>query len=303
MNATKIKTAWSYFAIYIIWGSVYLGVRFVLETLPPFLATGFRFTVAGGLLTLYALLKGCAMPAKDNWIHSAKVGVVAFSLSFGLTAWAQVIVPSSIAALIAALEPAWFVIFDWFFFHGPRPSARVAVAQVIGFSGCAMLVLAEPDPNIAMKGSYIFWVGVILFGNLCWAYGALYSRGPGTPRDPTLASGMQMLCGGVALLIAAGLSGDFGRLGGISLKSTLALCYVILFGSLLAYSSYVYLLRTQPLDKVAAHAFVNPIVAVIVGWAFADERITMNVLIAAALIVISVLMTIYGGRRAISDRK
>ena len=303
MNATKLKTAWSYFAIYIIWGSSYLGIRFTLETLPPFFVTGFRFTTAGIALIAYALFKGCSMPTKGNWTHAAKVGVLAFSLSFGMTACAQTVVPSSIAALIVALEPAWFVIFDWLFFHGPRPSARVAVAQLIGFSGCAVLVLAEPDPNIAIKSSYIFWVGVILLGNLCWTYGALYSRGPGAHKDPTLASGMQMFCGGVAMFLVAILSGDLGRLGDASSKSIVALCYLIFFGSLLAYSSYVYLLRTQPLDKVAAHAFVNPIVAVFAGWAFADERVTTNVLIAAALIIVSVLVTIYGGRGKRAARK
>lgn len=303
MNATKIKTAWSYFAIYIIWGSSYLGLRFVLETMPPFFVTGVRFTLAGIILVAYALFKGSSKPTKSNWMHAAKVGVMAFSLSFGLMACAQTVVPSSITALIVAIEPAWFVIFDWLFFHGPRPSVRVAIAQLIGFSGCAVLILAEPDPDIAMKGSYIFWLGAILLGNLCWTYGALYSRGQGAHKNPTLASGMQMFCGGAAMFLVAVLSGDLGRLGGVSLKSILALCYLIFFGSLLAYSSYVYLLRTQPLDKVAAHAFVNPIVAVIAGWALAGERITTGVLIAAALIIVSVLLTIYGGRRAISDRK
>lgn len=305
MDAKRLKTAWCYFAIYIIWGSAYLGVRFVLETLSPFFATGFRFTAAGLVLIVYSFLRGTTLPTCENWVHAAKVGVMAFSLAFGLTAWAQVVVPSSVAALIVALEPAWFVIFDWLFFKGPRPSARVAVAQAIGFAGCAVLVLADPDPaqTLSMRGAYIFWVGVILVGNLCWTYGALYSRSEKAHRDPTLTSGMQMFCGGLALLAASVAVEGGGGFAGISAKSLLSLCYVIVFGSLVGYSSYVFLLRTQPLDKVAAHAFVNPIVAVIVGWALAGERITAGVLIAAAMIIVSVIMTVYGGRGARSDRQ
>lgn len=286
----------SYLAIYIVWGSTYLAIRLSLETLPMFFISTVRFLTAGSILILYARLSGCAKPTPANWIIATKSGLLSFFISFGLLTWAQRVLPSSVAALIISLEPAWFVILDWLCFSGKRPTSRIVLAQLIGFTGCALLIFAEPPGETSgaiAQGNYTLSALAVLGCGFAWVYGSLLSRSSASHPNPTMASGMQMFAGGVAFLAAATLTGDFAKLGDASLRSVSALAYLIVFGSLFAYSSYVFLLRTQPTPKVAAHTFVNPIVAVILGWAIAGERITPIMLVAAVLVVISVILTVY----------
>lgn len=295
-SVSKIKFIVAYFAIYVIWGTTYLCISFSLETLPPFFICTVRFLIAGLVLILYARHKGCALPTKEQWVIAAKCGVLSFFISYGTLTWAQRTIPSSVAALIISLEPAWFVLIDWLLFGGPRPTKKIAFAQSLGFVGCALLVLAAPTDASGTGVSYNRYIlaGLsLLICNFTWVYGSLLSRSPASHPDPTMASGLQMFTGGIALLAASLISGDFAHLGGASLKSALSLLYLTAFGSLFAYSAFVFLLRTQPSARVAAHTFVNPIIAVALGWAFAGEAISPRTLVAAALVIASVILTTY----------
>lgn len=295
-SISKIKLAVAYFAIYIIWGTTFLCITFSLETLPPFFICTFRFLVAGLVLILYARHKGCAVPTKEQWVVAAKCGVLSFFISYGTLTWAQKTIPSSVAALIISLEPAWFLLIDWLLFKGPSPTKKIAFAQSLGFVGCAILVLAEPAGAASANAPYSRYIlaGLsLLICNFTWVYGSLLSRSPSSHPDPTMASGLQMFTGGLALLAASIFSGDFAHLGGASFKSVLSLLYLTAFGSLFAYSAFVFLLRTQPSARVAAHTFVNPIIAVTLGWAFAGEEVTARTLVASGLVIVSVILTTY----------
>ncbi len=293
---SKIRTAVSYSAIYVVWGTTYLAISISLETLPVFFISSVRFLVAGGVLLLYSAYRGCARPTKANWIVAFQSGFLSFFVAFGVLTWAQQTLPSSVAALIIALEPAWFVLLDWWFFKGSAPSGRIVLAQVIGFVGVSLLIFSGPsDGALTGAGGNLYAIAAlaVLFSGFAWVYGSLLSRSPHSHPDSTAASGLQMFAGGAALFVASVLSGDYENLAGASLRSVLALLYLIVFGSLFAYSAYVFLLRTQPASRVAAHTFVNPIVAVALGWAFAGERITGAVLLSACLVIGSVILTIY----------
>ena len=297
---SKLRLILSYFAIYVVWGSTYLGIKIALETAPMFFVGASRFTVSGLFLMGCALWRGCRIPTAANWKIAAKSGLLSFFVAFGVLTWAQKSLPSSIAALIISLEPIWFILMDWLFFGGPRPGWRIYAAQAFGFLGCALLIMAEPDSQSVTGVSQLSYIlsalGVVLCG-LAWVYGSLISRSPDSHSDTTMASGMQMLTGGAALTAASLMNGELAQLGGISLRSGVAMMYLALFGSIFAYSAFVFLLRTQPASRIAPHAFVNPVIAVFLGWLFAGEAITPLVIVAAALIVVSVLLTIYAPTR------
>jgi drug/metabolite transporter (DMT)-like permease len=219
-----------------------------------------------------------------------------------MLSWAELTLPSSAAALIVSIEPAWFVILDWLFFSGQRPTPKTLIAQLIGFAGCAVLVFADPDASIdsgVSRSVYLLSFGAVLLSGIAWVLGSLLARSPDTHPDSGMASGMQMISGGVVLLAASLLNRDYARLGGASLSSAAALAYLITFGSIFAYSAFMFLLKNQPTARVVSHTFVNPIVAVILGWMFAGESLTPEVALSAAMIVASVILTIYPGRVAV----
>lgn len=296
----KLKLLVSYFAIYVIWGSTYIGVAIALETIPVCFIGGFRFTFAGLVLMGYALRRGCGKPTAANWKVATKSGVLSFFIAFGMMTWAQKSVPSSVTALFFSMEPAIFVVMSWLFFGGPRPTKRIVLAQVIGFAGCALLILNGADAAIAGKevsrSMYTVSALSLIVCSLSWVYGSLLSTTGDSHADSSMASGMQMLAGGVVLLSVSAASGEFFLLSRVSLRSVAALVYLTLLGSLYTYSSFVFLLRSQPAAKVASHTFVNPVVAVILGWAFAGESLTLPILVAAILVVVSVLLVVCPSR-------
>ena len=303
MEVTDIKLILSYLAVYIVWGSTYLAISISLETLPMFFLSATRFVSAGLILVLYAVFTGCGRPSRANWSVAVKSGLLAFFCSFGLLTWAQKTLPSSVAALIVSLEPAWFVLFSWLFFGGAKPTKRVVAALFVGFAGCALLVFGEPAAELAAgvtQTRYALSALAVVGCGIAWVYGALLSsKSPDSHSNAAMASGLQMLAGGLAFILASALSGDYVSLGGASLRSCLALGYLIVFGSVLSYSAYIFLLRTQPAAKVAAHTFVNPVVAVLLGWAVAGEPVTAVTLTATLLVVVSVILINYPGTKRI----
>lgn len=291
-----MRVAVSYFAVYVVWGSTYLAISMALETLPMFFISSSRFFTAGAILMAFAMWKGCAKPTLANWIAATKSGVLSFVVSFGLLTWGQKVLPSAMAALIIALEPAWFVLFSWLFFSGSKPTLRTIAAVAIGISGCSILVFSEPttaSASAAPQSLYLLSVLAVFFCGVTWVYGSLLSKSPDSHKDSTMTSGMQMFSGGVILIVISLLNGDYAHLPQASAKSVTALLYLVFFGSVFAYSAYVFLIKTQPTERVATHTFINPIVAVILGWLFAGEKITMSVLVSTVLISIAVILIVY----------
>ena len=285
-----MKTALCFFAVYFIWGSTYLGISISIKTAPIFVASGIRFLCAGALLVAYALLTGVSPPTRQNISVAVKSGGLAFFISYGLISWAERILPSSTAALLVSLEPAMLVAFDRIFFNGPKPGRAVVLYQLLGVAGVAVLVAGERTSpvNGAQMTEYVLALAAVILSGFSWIYGALLASKSGDSHpDTVMASGLQMFCGGIFFAAAAVFTGGFGHMREISRESWLAILYLITFGSIMAYSSYMFLLRTQPASKVSTHSFVNPIVAVALGWAIADEPVTIFTAVSAALIVLS----------------
>lgn len=291
-------------AVYIIWGSTFLAILYAIETMPPFLMAAVRFLFAGTLLLAFTLPRAKRRPTRAEWQSAAIIGTLLLLGGNGAVVWAEQIVPSGIAALLVAVTPAWMVLLAWLWQRGERPGPRTWLGLLLGFGGMALLV--GPESLTGAGAIPIVGVAVLMAGSLAWATGSIYSKGAAQPPDPLLATGMQMLAGGSALLLAGLATGEPARLqlDAISLRSVLALGYLIVFGAIIGYSAYIYLLRHVSAARVATYAYVNPVVAVMLGWAFAGEALTPRMGLAALVIVAGVaLITMDQTRRATSGAR
>lgn len=284
---SKIIAAFA--AIYIIWGSTYLGIRLVVETMPPFLTSGVRFLIAGSILLCWSWFRDGERPTRLHWRNAAIVGAFLLLGGNGGVSWAVQFIPSGAAALLVAIP--WLVLIDWARPHGVRPSRGVLIGLVAGLAGVAVLIgpsaFQSRAPVNARDSLRLSAVIVLLLTSISWAAGSLFSRHAQMPRSSILGTGMQMLCGG-ALLAATGIiirEPMQLELADISAKSLIALAYLILVGSLIGYSAYMWLLKVAPPARVATHSYVNPVVAVFLGWALAGETLSLRTVIAAAIIV------------------
>jgi len=284
-------------SIYIIWGSTYLAIRYALESLPPLLMAGARHTLAGALL--YAVLRatGTACPQRIHWRSAAIIGALLLLIGNGGVCWAEQTVPSGLAALLVTTVPIWMVLLNWFRREGVRPGIMEIGGVVLGLLGVIILIGSE---NLA-GGAPMNRMGaiVLIAASLSWAIGSIYSRHAPLPKSPLMVTAMQMLCGGVLLLLSGAVSGEGARLEleNMSLRSLLALGYLTVFGSLVAFSAYVWLLRVSTPAKVSTYAFVNPVVAVALGFVFAGEPLTPRTMVAAAVIVTAVVLITRQRRR------
>jgi drug/metabolite transporter (DMT)-like permease len=293
-HAPRSQILIAFAAVYIIWGSTYLAIRFAIETLPPFLMVGARFFLAGGIMYAWLRARGAPAPKAVHWRSAAIIGILMPVLGTGVVVWAEEKVPSGIAALLVAVVPLWMVLLHWWRPHGKRPNAWVFAGVALGLAGLYLLV----NPGGDAKQGNVFVEGVLLLAALSWATGSLYSKHAPRPKAKFLGTGMEMIVAG-AVLIAAGLvTGEASHfsIGASSLKSWLALLYLITFGSIIAYTAYVWLLRTVSPTLVSTYAFVNPVVAVVLGWAFASEPLNARMCIAAAIIVGAVALITIGGK-------
>jgi drug/metabolite transporter (DMT)-like permease len=277
-------------AVYVIWGSTYLAILYAIETLPPFLMAGVRFLTAGALLYAWSAPRSERKPTAAEWRAAAIIGALLLLGGNGAVVWSEQTVPSGIAALLVAVTPCWIVLLAWLWHRGERPGWLTWLGLALGVLGIVLLV--GPDSLRGNGAIPLAGVAVLMLGSLSWAVGSIYSKNAPTAPGALLSTGMQMLCGG-SLLIAAGvLTGEVGRLdvSAISLRSVLALLYLLIFGALVGYSAYVWLLRVARPARVATYAYVNPLVAVILGWALAGEELTVRMGIAAIVIVVGVAM-------------
>jgi drug/metabolite transporter (DMT)-like permease len=296
-HGSRTKLLLAFAAVYVLWGSTYLFIRWAVETLPPLGMAGVRFTIAGGVLYLWTRLRDGERPTPAMWRSSAIVGALLMASNAGV-AFAEQRIPSGVASLLVGMTPCWFVLLDWLRPGGKKPGPGVVVGLVGGVAGVTILV----GPGSMAGGEHFDTLGaaVVLIGSFAWAVGSIYSRHAPRPAMALQGSAMHMLCGGIILTIVSTVLGQYRdfSFAHVSLRSALAFLYLIVFGSLVGFSAFVYLLRATTPARVSTYAYVNPVVAVFLGWAFAGEELTFRVMLAALVIVGAVaLITTFGGER------
>jgi drug/metabolite transporter (DMT)-like permease len=282
-------------AIYLLWGSTYLFIKFGVETIPPFLMAGARHLLAGSLLFAWLGLRGGMEPMRPaQWAAAAIVGALLLVGGNGSVSWAEQRVPSGLAALLVATVPLWIVLLEWLRpglrSSGARPCWGAALGLLLGFGGVGLLV----GPSKFNHRVDPLGAAVLVLASLSWAIGSLYSRSHKVPIAPLQAAAMQSLAGGGILFALSAASGEWARLdpAQVSLRSVLSLLYLVLFGSLLGFTAYIWLLRVTTASRVSTYAYVNPVVAVLLGWLFAGEAVTPRMIGATALIVVAVALVI-----------
>lgn len=282
--------------VYLVWGSTYLAIRFAIETLPTFTMAGLRFLIAGGALYAFARATGAARPTGRDWGPAAVIGALLLLGGNGAVVWAEHRIPSGVAALLVAVEPVFIALLAPLILGGRRAGLRVLVGLLAGIAGVATLVA---DPLGGADATSVDWLGAaaVVAGAASWAIGSLWSVRARTVASPALGTGMQMLAGGALLTLAGGAAGEWPGIdpGAVSTRSLAAFGYLVVAGSIVAFSAYAYLLRNARPSVVATYAFVNPVVAVLLGWLFAGEPLTWRVALATALIL-AALALIFGER-------
>jgi drug/metabolite transporter (DMT)-like permease len=276
-------------AVYLLWGSTYLAMRLAIVTIPPWLMAGTRHFSAGATLYAFARLRGAARPRLVHWRSAAVIGFLLLMIGNGGVVWAEQRVTSGMAALLICSEPMWIVLFAWLRRDGRRPSLRVVAGLLLGFAGLVVLVQAGGGEAAAVDRLGAL---ALLLASISWAAGSLYVQRATLPDSPLLATAMQMLCGGVLLLATGVLTGEPARLAlrSVSVSSALAVLYLIIFGSLIGYTAYTWLLRVTSPVLVSTYAYVNPVVAVFLGWLLVREPVTPGTLAGAAVILSGVAL-------------
>jgi drug/metabolite transporter (DMT)-like permease len=294
-SADSIKLGLAFAAIYIVWGSTYLAIRYAVETIPPLVTAGIRHTVAGGILLGWAWARGFR-PKREHWTAGLVVGALFFLVGHGMLHWAEQYVGSGLAALLIATEPMFILVLAWLM--GQQKISRISLLGLgLGVVGVAILLGAE----LTMKGSSLLGLLAVLTGSLSWAAGVVISPKVQLPSDALGRTAVPLVCGAAMLLVAAALTGEFHALhwASISWKSLLGLAYLIVFGSIVAFTAYTWLLQRCPPALVATHTYANPVIAVLLGWLLASEPLTMRVL-AASVAILGAIMLIRRGERAAS---
>src|ERR1700732_849928 len=283
-------------AVYILWGATSLGIRIAIESFPPLAMAAIRHSLVGLILYPILRIKTGIRPSAGNWWTAAVTGVSLLCITNGGLSWAEQRVPSGIAALLVATISLWLVILDWLRPRGIRPVPRVFVGLVLGFAGMTLLV--GPANLGGARRIDVVGTGVLLTGSFIWACASLYSKQRDMPRSPLLVVAMQSLAGAAALWIAALVSGEVRALhfAAVSGRSWMALMYLIVFGSGIGFTAYLYILKNSTASKVATYAFVNPVVALFLGWMLAGEMITARTALAAAVILMAVILVITAPR-------
>lgn len=289
-----------FLAVYLIWGSTYLAIRFTIETIPPLFSAGVRFLIGGTILYLYAQFSGAIAATKLQWRNSAIIGLLLVVGGTGTVTWAEQYVPSGLAALMVATMPFWMVLIEWLRPEGKRPVTSAVLGLVLGFAG--IIILIGPIQVAAEGITGLLGTAALLLATLSWASGSIYSRYIDLPESKLLSVGIQMLAGGVVLSVLSGATGEFPRvdISAMSLKSIGGLFYLAIFGSV-AFVAYVWLLKVTTPAKSSTYAFVNPVVAVFLGWLLGGEVITVRTIFAAAIIISAVaVITFYKDKQPLA---
>ncbi len=290
-------------AVYIVWGSTYLAIRFAIETIPPFLSAGMRFLISGAILFLWRRLSGDPAPTKIEWRSASIIGLLLLLGGNGGLVWAEQRIPSGIASLFIATTPLWMVLIDSLRPGGVRPNWLTWLGVFVGLSGTALL--ANPwQSHAASPPLDPLGMVVLILAALSWSIGSLYSRKASLPNSPLMSTGMEMLVGSLGLFAFGSMIGEWNHfnLASISLRSLGGLAYLIVFGSGIGFVAYTWLLRNAPTPLVSTYAYVNPVVAILLGSLVVDEPLEAIELISALIIICGVVLITtaksFGARKA-----
>jgi drug/metabolite transporter (DMT)-like permease len=290
----KLRIIVAFAALYLIWGSTYLGIRFAIETMPPFLMAGTRFLFAGLIMYAIAWSQSIGKSSWANWRTSLIIGACLLLGGNGGVTISEKYIDSGLAAVIVAIVPIYIVVLGWATGTAPRPTAVVWLGLLGGFVGVGILL--GPALQFSSNDAHRPAIGmsILLVSSFLWSAGSLYSRAAKHAASPFLTAAQQMICGGLLLLLAGIVTGETRHFhpGSLSILSIASFAYLVIIGAVVGYTAYIWLLRHCDPAKVATYAYVNPVVAVLLGAAFAGETLTMRTLIAAGLIIGSVALVI-----------
>ena len=284
-------------SIYLIWGSTYLAIRFAVESIPPFLMASTRFIIPGLILYGWRRIAGDKAPTFREWKSTAIIGLLLLLGGNGAVTWAEQIIPSGIAAMVIGSVPLWIIILNLFTKEGKHQDKKVIISALFGFIGIILLVGPTQFLGITERIRPI-GIAVIIFAAIFWSVGSLYSRNAKIPESPLLSTGMEFIAGGIGLLFAGTITGEFSQLdiNLITPRSFLSLIYLITFGSLIGFTAYTWLLRNAPISLVSTYAYVNPLIAIILGYIFAEETLNFRIIIAGIIIITSVIFINHSSR-------
>ena len=285
---SRVALVAAFFAIYVVWGSTYLAIRYAVEGIPPLIVAGVRHSVAGLVLLGWAYARGYH-PGLREWRASLVLGVLYFAIGHGSLHWAETVVPSGLAALLIASEPIWIAGMAAVVSHGERLTGKTVIGLLLGIASVALLI-----GGVTASGHRPVLIGslAILVGTLSWSVGVFYSRSASLPRNAVARAGMPEIAGSVVLLLTAGFTGEFSHLHVVAVpaRSWWALLYLITFGSIIAFTAYTWLLDHCSPTLVSTHTYVNPVIAVLLGWLWAGEVINTRVLEAGLLTLLAVYL-------------
>jgi drug/metabolite transporter (DMT)-like permease len=281
----RIRLFLSFFAIYILWGTTFLAIRIAVEELPPLFAAGARFFTAGILLYAFMRVKGQAAPTAKQWRSLTIMALLMFVAEYGPLFWAEKYVPSGVVSVFAATLPILTLIIEMLILRRQRMRPMLAIATILGFAGVAVLLIPGGKQHLALVPCL-----AILAGATTWSLGSVLTRSMNLPQSRPITAGAAMMLGGAMLLALSAGFGEMHPFPHISLRAVGALLYLIVFGSLLAFTAFVWLLAHMPATRVSSHAYVNPIVAVALGYFMAGEVITARILAGTALVLVSVFL-------------
>ncbi|WP_303309973.1 drug/metabolite exporter YedA [Hymenobacter sp. BT730] len=286
-------------ALYIIWGSTYLGIRFAIDSIPPLLMAGTRYALAGALLYSFMRLRGAPAPTAKGWLHAIVIGVCLLGFGNGGVTLGEQYIPSGLAALLVATVPMFLALLGWLSGVSAKPTAWVTLGLGCGLAGVYLLARTPGASHVALPGHESIGIICVLTAALVWSIGSLYSKKKQPASSPFVSGGMQMLCGGLAMIMVGLLRGEASgfQVAAVTTKSWIAYVYLVTFGSIVAFTAYIWLLRHVEPALAGTYAFVNPVVAVLLGWGFAGETLNAQMLGGAALIVVAVVLVVLGGRR------
>jgi len=296
-RGSRARILGAFAAVYIVWGSTYLAIRYAVQTIPPFVMVGTRFVVSGVILYAWSRWRGAPRPTAAQWRDATITGALMLCFGNGAVSWAEQRVPSGLASLLVAVVPLWMVLVDWLRPRGERPHAIVVVGVIVGLAG--LVVLVGPASFTGHGDVDSAGAVVLIVGSLAWAAGSVFNRHGARPDSAAMSTGLQMIGGSAALLLLGVMRGELAdvHLSHISTASWAGWIYLVTFGSLVGFTAYIYLLQTVSPAKASTYAYVNPLVAVLLGWAIAGETVTLRSLGAAAIILAGVAMiTISQGR-------
>lgn len=301
-GSARTRVAAAFAAVYVVWGSTYLAIRYAVATMPPLLMAGSRFAISGAILFVWARARGAARPTAAEWRTAAVTGFLLICVGNGSVAWAEQRVPSGLSALLVAVVPLWMVLLDWIRPGGTRPGIGVVAGVILGLVGLGVLVGRDAVAGHGVVDA--LGAGVLIAASMSWAIGSVYNRHGARPDSAAMSTALQMLGGSVALLALGGALGEAHGLdlSSISVASWIGWIYLVTFGALVGFTAYVYLLRNVSPAKASTYAYVNPLVAVILGWAVAGEQVTSRTVLAAAIILGGVALITIARGRAVRSR-